>query len=114
MVLPVLPAAVENRLSVTWCVLDDQALGSIRDLQEYRMGGRYLATSFEYQPDFAAVATGCGCYGEAVTSPSEIEAALGRALAANEAGQPAVLAFRVAPDRMEQSREHFNLYPAAR
>jgi hypothetical protein len=25
-----------------------------------------------------------------------------------------VLDFRVAPDRMEQSREHFNLYPAAR
>jgi hypothetical protein len=37
-----------------------------------------------------------------------------RALAANVAGQPAVLDFRVAPDRMEQSREHFNLYPAAR
>jgi acetolactate synthase I/II/III large subunit len=114
MVLPVLPAAVENRLAVTWCVLDDQALGSIRDLQEYRMHGRYLATSFEYQPDFAAVAAGCGCYGETVTSPAEIGPALGRALAANEAGQPAVLAFRVAPDRMEQSREHFNLYPAAR
>jgi acetolactate synthase I/II/III large subunit len=114
MVLPVLPAAVENHLPVTWCVLDDQALGSIRDLQEYRMQGRYLATSFEYQPDFAAVAAGCGCYGERVTSPSEIEPALGRALAANAAGRPAVLAFRVAPDRMEQSREHFNLYPAAR
>jgi acetolactate synthase-1/2/3 large subunit len=114
MVLPVLPAAAENRLAVTWCVLDDQALGSIRDLQEYRMHGRYLATSFEYQPDFAAVAAGCGCYGETVTSPDAIGPALGRALAANEAGQPAVLAFRVAPDRMEQSREHFNLYPAAR
>ena len=113
MVLPVLPAAVENHLAVTWCVLDDQALGSIRDLQEYRMHGRYLATSFEYQPDFATVAAGCGCYGERVTAPSEIGPALERALAANAAGQPAVLAFRVAPDRMEQSREHFNLYPAA-
>lgn len=110
MVLPVLPAAVENKLPVTWCVLDDQALGSIRDLQEYRMHERYLATSFDYQPDFAAVAAGCGCYGERVTEPAAIEPALRRAMAANAAGQPAVLAFRVAPDRMEQSREHFGLY----
>jgi acetolactate synthase-1/2/3 large subunit len=102
MVLPVLPAATENHLPVTWCVLDDQALGSIRDLQEFRLHERYLATSFEYQPDFAAVAAGAEC------------PALRRALAANVAGQPAVLDFRVAPDRMEQSREHFNLYPAAR
>jgi acetolactate synthase-1/2/3 large subunit len=114
MVLPVLPTATENHLPVTWCVLDDQALGSIRDLQEFRLHERYLATSFEYQPDFAAVAAGCGCYGEQVTAPDAIEPALRRALAANIAGQPAVLDFRVAPDRMEQSREHFNLYPAAR
>jgi acetolactate synthase I/II/III large subunit len=114
MVLPVLPTATENHLPVTWCVLDDQALGSIRDLQEFRLHERYLATSFEYQPDFAAVAAGCGCYGEQVTAPDAIEAALRRALAANIAGQPAVLDFRVAPDRMEQSREHFNLYPATR
>jgi acetolactate synthase I/II/III large subunit len=114
MVLPVLPAAAENHLPVTWCVLDDQALGSIRDLQEFRMHGRYLATSFEFQPDFAAIAAACGCYGETVTSPDQIGPALRRALAANTAGQPAVLGFRVAPDRMEQSREHFNLYPAAR
>jgi acetolactate synthase-1/2/3 large subunit len=114
MVLPVLPAAAENHLPVTWCVLDDQALGSIRDLQEFRMHGRYLATSFEFQPDFAAIAAACGCYGETVTSPDQIGPALRRALAANTAGQPAVLGFRVAPDRMEQSREHFNLYPADR
>ena len=114
MVLPVLPAAADNHLPVTWCVLDDQALGSIRDLQEFRMHGRYLATSFEFQPDFAAIAAACGCYGEMVTSPDQIGPALRRALTANTAGQPAVLGFRVAPDRMEQSREHFNLYPAAR
>lgn len=110
MVLPVLPAAVDNRLPVTWCVLDDEALGSIRDLQEYRYDERYLATSFGYQPDLAAVAVACGCYGETVTSPSSITGALERALAANRAGQPAVLDFKVAPDRMEQSREHFMLY----
>ncbi|MGD0555164.1 MAG: thiamine pyrophosphate-binding protein [Streptosporangiaceae bacterium] len=112
MVLPVLPAAVENKLPVTWCVLDDEALGSIRDLQEYRYDERYLATSFGYQPDLAGIATACGCYGETVTAPGSIAGALERALAANRAGQPAVLDFKVAPDRMEQSREHFMLYRA--
>jgi acetolactate synthase I/II/III large subunit len=112
MVLPVLPAAVDNRLPVTWCVLDDEALGSIRDLQEYRYDERYLATSFGYQPDLAGIAAACGCYGETVTGPDSIVGALERALAANRAGQPAVLDFKVAPDRMEQSREHFMLYRA--
>jgi acetolactate synthase-1/2/3 large subunit len=111
MVLPILPAAAENRLAVTWCVLDDMALGSIRDLQEYRMAGRYLATEFTLQPDFAKVAEACGCYGESVTEPAGIDAAFAHALAANARGIPAVLAFRVAPDRMTQSRDHFNLYP---
>lgn len=110
MVLPVLPTAVENKLPVTWCVLDDEALGSIRDLQEYRYDERYLATSFGYQPDLAGVAAACGCYGETVKSPESIAGALERALAANRAGQPAVLDFKVAPDRMEQSREHFLLF----
>jgi acetolactate synthase-1/2/3 large subunit len=110
MVLPVLPAAVDNKLPVTWCVLDDEALGSIRDLQEFRYDERYLATSFGYQPDLAGIAEACGCYGQTVTAPNEITVALKRALAANRAGRPAVLDFKVAPDRMEQSREHFMLY----
>jgi acetolactate synthase-1/2/3 large subunit len=113
MVLPVLPAAADNHLAVTWCILDDQALGSIRDLQEFRMKGRYLATEFEFQPDFAAIAQACGCYGESVTEPGDIDKAFGRALDANTAGRPAVLRFRVRPDRMMQSREHFGLFPAA-
>jgi acetolactate synthase-1/2/3 large subunit len=112
MVLPVLPAAVDNGLAVTWAVLDDRALGSIRDLQEFRMKGRFMATEFESQPDFAMVARGCGCYGEYVDDPSQIEPAFRRALDANEEGTPAVVHLRVAPDRMMQSREHFNLFPA--
>jgi acetolactate synthase-1/2/3 large subunit len=93
-------------------VLDDRALGSIRDLQEFRMKGRFMATEFDFQPDLAAVARGCGCYGEYVDDPAEIEPALTRALTANREGTPAVLQFRVAPDRLMQSREHFNLFPA--
>ena len=113
MVMPVLPTAVDNGLAVTWVVLDDRAFGSIRDLQEFRMKGRFIATEFDYQPDLAAVARACGCHGEYIEEPAEIEPALRRALAANGDGRPAVLQFRVARDRMMQSREHFNLFPAA-
>ena len=33
--------------AVTWCVFDDGALGSIRDIQQYRFAGRILGTQFD-------------------------------------------------------------------
>jgi acetolactate synthase-1/2/3 large subunit len=53
MVLNVLPVAAEHRLAVTWCVFNDGALGSIRDIQQYRFEQRILGTEFTVQPDFA-------------------------------------------------------------
>jgi acetolactate synthase-1/2/3 large subunit len=110
MAMHVLPVAAEYRLGVTYCVLDDGALGSIRDLQEYRLDERYIATDFAVRPDFARVAEGCGCYGETVTDPSEVKGAFERAIERNARGVPAVLDFHVAAQRLPQSRDHFNLY----
>ncbi len=112
MVMSVLPTAAENGLPVTWCIFDDQALGSIRDLQQYRFDERYLGTDFVVQPDFARIAEACGCHGERVEDPDEVQAALARALAANDAGVPAVIDFVVARARLLQSLEHFTAYPA--
>jgi acetolactate synthase I/II/III large subunit len=111
MVLGVLPMAAEQHLPVTWCVFDDGALGSIRDIQQHRLGERILATEFAVQPDFARIAEACGCHGERVEDPDDVEGALTRALAANERGVPAVLDFIVAPERLLQSLEHFAFYP---
>ena len=111
MVLSVLPTAAEERLPVTWCIFDDAALGSIRDIQEHRLGERYLATDFTVQPDFAAIAEACGCHGERVEDPAEVDAALARALAANTAGRPAVVDFVVARERLAQTWEHFGMQP---
>jgi acetolactate synthase I/II/III large subunit len=112
MVSTVLPVATANRLPVTWVVLNDEALGSIRDIQQHVFDGRILDTEFGYQPDFAALAEACGCHGERVDDPDEVEAALERALKANEAGRPAVLDMRVARVRLAQTREHYvNTYP---
>jgi len=111
MVLSVLPTAAAERLPVTWCIFDDAALGSIRDIQQHRLGERYLATEFSVQPDFAAIAEACGCHGERVEDPDEVDAALARALAANEAGRPAVVDFVVARERLAQTWEHFGMQP---
>jgi acetolactate synthase-1/2/3 large subunit len=111
MVMNVLPTAAEYGLGVTWCVLNDNALGSIRDIQEHVLGDRIIATDFQVQPDFATIAEACGCHGERVEDPDGVDAAVSRALAANERGVPAVLDFAVARARVLGSLEHFAIYP---
>jgi acetolactate synthase-1/2/3 large subunit len=110
MMMHVLPMAAEYRLGVTWCVLNDRALGSIRDIQEFGMDNRIIDTDFGVQPDFAKIADACSCYGEQVTDPSAVDGAIARALAANEKGVPAVLDFIVARARMQQTYEHYTFY----
>jgi acetolactate synthase-1/2/3 large subunit len=107
MVMNVLPTAVEHRLAVTWLILNDQGLGSIWDIQKYAYGDRILGTEFSVQPDFAGVARACGCHGERVADPAEVEPALARALEANAKGLPAVLDMIVARERTVAAREYF-------
>ena len=103
MVMNNIPTAVEHNLPVTWCILNDEAYGSIRDIQTYVYDKRYLGTDLHVQPDFAKIAEGYGCYGERVVASQDIAGAFGRALEANRAGKPAVLDFAVGNDRMLQS-----------
>ena len=95
----------------TWCVLNDGALGSIWDIQQYLFEERILGTEFDVQPDFAEIARACGCHGERCEDPDGVAAALAGALAANERGVPAVLDFQVARARMLPSLEHSGFYP---
>jgi acetolactate synthase-1/2/3 large subunit len=107
MIMNVLPVAVEHHLPVTWCILNNQSLGSIRDVQEQMYGNRCIATSFAVQPDFALIAQACKCYGEKVEDPHQIKAALGRAIDANNQGVPAVLDFVVSRKESEAAIEYF-------
>jgi acetolactate synthase-1/2/3 large subunit len=113
MALPALPVAAEFGLGVTWIVLDDHALGSIRDIQQHRFDDRILGTDFSFQPDFAALARSCGCHGERVEEADEVDAAIARALDANGRGVPAVLDIAVARERLRGSLEHYTFYPEA-
>lgn len=107
MVMNILPTAAELKLGLTWCILNDQALGSIRDTQEQAFGGRFIAAEFTLDLDYAGLAKASGCHGERVTEPQDIIPALRRALAANAKGQPAVLDFVVAKKRLKGSLEFF-------
>ena len=89
-----LPTAVQYGTPVTWVVLDNRSLGWVKFGQR-NLGERYISTDFEAQPDFVQLARAYGCYGERVEAPEEVRGALERALRANDAGQPAVVAFAV-------------------
>jgi acetolactate synthase I/II/III large subunit len=107
MIMNVLPTAAEHGLAVTWCILNDRALGSIWDGQRNVYKSRFIGTTFDVQPDFARIAHACGCHGERVEDPADVEPALQRALDANRRGQPAVIDFLVAKERLEASTEFF-------
>jgi acetolactate synthase-1/2/3 large subunit len=107
MVMNILPVAAELKLGVTWCILNDGALGSIRDIQTQYFSEHYIGTEFALDLDFAGLAQACGCHGERIEDPRDIEKALQRAMAANAAGKPAVLDFVVATERLKGSVEFF-------
>ena len=95
MVMDIMLVAAEYRLPVTWCILDNQCLGSIRDIQDRSYQGRCIGTVFEVMPDFVKIAEACGCYGEKIDDPQQIAEALRRAKEANGKGVPALLDFAV-------------------
>lgn len=114
MALAALPVAAQYKLPVTWVILNDEALGSIRDIQTYIYKGRYIDTDFDFQPDFAAIARACGCHGQRVESGADVESALRAALEANRRGIPAVIDCLVIPARMQSTLDHWPAYGLAK
>lgn len=92
-----LATAVVNELPLVLCVLNNDYLGNVRQLQEVYYGGRYVSTCLRrrrgcpadcagpnaacppYTPDFVAIAEAYGAKGIRVTNESEIEAAFNAA-----------------------------------
>jgi acetolactate synthase-1/2/3 large subunit len=85
-----LATAVQYRAPVVWVVLNNASLGWCKWIQR-ATGERYLATDFEAQVDFVAVAEACGAYAERVDEPGQVPQALRRAREASDSGVPAVL-----------------------
>jgi acetolactate synthase-1/2/3 large subunit len=89
-----MPTAKQSGAPITWVVLNGFSLGWPRFGQKL-LRGRYIATEYTVQPDFAAVARASGCHGERIAQPVEIRPALRRAKRANAEGLPAVLDFLI-------------------
>jgi acetolactate synthase-1/2/3 large subunit len=85
-----LPTAAQYRAPVLWVVLDNASLGWSKWIQR-ATGERYLATDFEVQPDFVALARACGVHAERLDEPGDVDRAVERARQAMADGQPAVL-----------------------
>ena len=111
MIMNQLLVAVDHDLPVTWCILNNQRLGSIKDIQREDSPQPYvpIPVDLDVQADFKMIAEACKCYGEKVEDSGEIEAALGRALEANNRGVPAVLDFIV---KREWPQSGYDLFDA--
>lgn len=96
-----LGTAAQQKTPVTWVVLDDGAFGWVQWIQRRELDSRIVATDFEPHVDLLAIAEACGCSTERLGSASELQAALERAKAANDAGKPHVL---IVP--IDQSHHH--------
>ena len=85
--------AVEQKLPIIICILNNQFLGMVRQWQQLFFEGRYSYTDIALQPDFVKLAEAYGAVGMRVTRVEEIEPALRRAL--EEKDRPIMIDFRV-------------------
>jgi acetolactate synthase-1/2/3 large subunit len=87
--------AVEYNLPAVWVILNNYAIGAIRDLQRFYLDGREIATSFRkmdagelWNPDFAQMARAMGGKGFRIDKPGDFGPAYEQAL---KSGKPTVL-----------------------
>jgi acetolactate synthase I/II/III large subunit len=95
-----LATAVNYRLPVKICILNNQYLGMVRQWQHLFYQKRYSATCIACQPDFVKLAEAYGAQGFRATRPDEVEEVLRIALQSDE---PAIIDFRV--------KREANVYP---
>ena len=83
-----LATASRYQLPVIEIIIDNSALGMVRQWQTLYYGERYSATVIRDKVDYCKVAEGLGCMAIRVTDPSEVGPALKKALSS---GVPTVI-----------------------
>jgi len=73
--------AAEERLPVTFVVVNNRRLGMVRQMQEEEFGRRYFATTVS-SPDFVKLAEAYGLKGLRVSDPKKLDAAIAKAVRA--------------------------------
>ncbi len=88
-----LGTAMQYKVPIIICILNNQFLGMVRQWQGLFYGGRYSYTDMSHQPDFMKLAEAYGAVGMRVTAAEEVEGALQKALTV--ADRPVIIEFLV-------------------
>ncbi|MDD2510804.1 MAG: biosynthetic-type acetolactate synthase large subunit [Syntrophomonas sp.] len=88
-----LGTAVQYRLPIIICILNNHFLGMVRQWQGLFYGGRYSYTDMSHQPDFVKIAEAYGAIGRRIKEASQVREALEEALKVQD--RPVILDFWV-------------------
>jgi acetolactate synthase-1/2/3 large subunit len=88
-----LGTAVQYKVPVVICILNNHFLGMVRQWQGLFYNGRYSYTDMSYQPDFVKLAEAYGAVGIRVTRAEEVEGALLEAFKVSD--RPVIIDFWV-------------------
>ncbi|RXE59469.1 biosynthetic-type acetolactate synthase large subunit [Acetivibrio mesophilus] len=91
-----LATAVEYKLPVIIAIFNNHVLGMVRQWQDLFYDGRYSSTTLDRGTDFKALAEAYGAIGINVTTREDVDEALKRALASEDA--PVVINFEIDRD----------------
>lgn len=72
MTMQELGTMMEQGLDIKIVLLDNRALGMVRQLQQFYCEGRYMATNFQYHPDFCRLAKAYGITGHSWATEEDV------------------------------------------
>ena len=88
-----LGTAVQYKIPVVICILNNQYLGMVRQWQELFHEGRYSFTDMSHQPDFVKLAEAYGAIGMRIDKTEDVERALLEAFQVTD--RPVIIDFQV-------------------
>lgn len=108
-----LGTAAQEKLPVTWVVLNDNAFGWVQWIQRRAHDSRIVATQFDPPADLLAIVKASGCDGVRVERPGDLGAALEQAKAANAKGVPFMVEVAVDQAHHHAEFDRFHGYEPA-
>jgi acetolactate synthase-1/2/3 large subunit len=103
-----LGTAAQQKLPVTWVVLNDGAFGWVQWIQRRDLAGRIVATDFDPAVDIVGIARASNCDAARIESPDQLIPALERAKRANADGVPFVVDVPVAQSHHHAEFDRFH------
>lgn len=93
MTLQELAPAVEHKLPIKICLMNNGYLGMVRQWQELFWNNRYSGVDISVQPDFVKLAEAYGAVGLRVKEMGEVDGTIKKALAVND--RPTIIDFSI-------------------